>query len=149
MEVILLEKIANLGAMGDKVNVKPGYGRNFLIPQGKAAAATAENIAEYEARRAELEKAAAEALAAAEARRDQLNDLVITIASMAGEEGKLFGSVGTADIAHAITEAGVAVERNEVRLPEGAFRALGEYDVLIQLHTDVDATIKLQIEAEK
>jgi large subunit ribosomal protein L9 len=149
MEVILLEKIANLGAMGDKVNVKPGYGRNFLIPQGKAAAATAENIAEYEARRAELEKAAAEGLAAAEARRDQLADKVITIASMAGEEGKLFGSVGTADIAHAITEAGVSVERNEVRLPEGAFRAVGEYDVLIQLHTDVDATIKLQIEAEK
>jgi large subunit ribosomal protein L9 len=149
MEVILLEKIANLGTMGDKVNVKPGYGRNFLIPQGKAAAATAENIAEYEARRAELEKAAAEALAAAEARRDQLADKVITIASMAGEEGKLFGSVGTADIAHAITEAGVSVERNEVRLPEGAFRAVGEYDVLIQLHTDVDATIKLQIEAEK
>ena len=149
MEVILLEKIATLGAMGDKVNVKPGYGRNFLIPQGKAAAATAENIAEYEARRAELEKAAAEALAVAEARRDQLADKVITIASMAGEEGKLFGSVGTADIAHAITEAGVSVERNEVRLPEGAFRAVGEYDVLIQLHTDVDATIKLQIEAEK
>jgi large subunit ribosomal protein L9 len=149
MEVILLEKIANLGAMGDKVNVKPGYGRNFLIPQGKAAAATAENIAEYEARRAELEKAAAEALAVAEARRAQLADKVITIASMAGEEGKLFGSVGTADIAHAITEAGVSVERNEVRLPEGAFRAVGEYDVLIQLHTDVDATIKLQIEAEK
>jgi large subunit ribosomal protein L9 len=149
MEVILLEKIANLGAMGDKVNVKPGYGRNFLIPQGKAAAATAENIAEYEARRAELEKAAAEALAAAEARRDQLVDKVITIASMAGEEGKLFGSVGTADIAHALTEAGVAVERNDVRLPEGAFRAVGEYDVQIQLHTDVDATIKLLIEAEK
>jgi large subunit ribosomal protein L9 len=149
MEVILLEKIANLGAMGDKVNVKPGYGRNYLIPQGKAAAATVENIAEYEARRAELEQAAAEALAAAEARRGQLVDKVITIASMAGEEGKLFGSVGTADIAHAITEAGVPVERNEVRLPEGAFRSLGEHDVLIQLHTDVDVTIKLLIEAEK
>ena len=149
MEVILLEKIANLGAMGDKVNVKPGYGRNFLIPQGKAAAATAENIAEYEARRAELEKAAADALAAAEARRDQLVDKVITIASMAGEEGKLFGSVGTADIAHAITETGITVERNEVRLPEGAFRAVGEHDEQIQLHTDVDVTIKLLIEAEK
>ena len=149
MEVILLEKFANLGAMGDKVNVKPGYGRNFLIPQGKAAAATAENIAEYEARRAELEKAAADALAAAEARRDQLVDKVITIASMAGEEGKLFGSVGTADIAHAITETGITVERNEVRLPEGAFRAVGEHDVQIQLHTDVDVTIKLLIEAEK
>ena len=149
MEVILLEKISNLGAMGDKVNVNPGYGRNFLIPQGKAAAATAENIAEYEARRAELEKAAADALAAAEARRDQLVDKVITIASMAGEEGKLFGSVGTADIAHAITETGITVERNEVRLPEGAFRAVGEHDVQIQLHTDVDVTIKLLIEAEK
>lgn len=149
MEVILLEKIANLGAMGDKVNVKPGYGRNYLIPKGKAAAATAENIAEYEARRAELEQAAAEALSAAEARREQLLEKVITIASMAGEEGKLFGSVGTADIAQAITEAGVEVERNEVRLPEGAFRTLGEHDVLIQLHTDVDVTIKLQIEAEK
>jgi large subunit ribosomal protein L9 len=149
MEIILLERIANLGDMGDKVTVKPGYGRNYLIPQGKAAAATAENIAEYEARRAELEKAAADAQAAAEARRDQLVDKVITVTSLAGEEGKLFGSVGTADIAHAITEAGVAVERHEVRLPEGAFRVLGEHDVQIQLHTDVDVTIKLLIEAEK
>ncbi|MCG6900063.1 MAG: 50S ribosomal protein L9 [Gammaproteobacteria bacterium] len=149
MEIILLEKIANLGAMGDKVHVKPGYGRNYLIPQGKAAAATAENIAEYEARRAELEKASADALAAAQARRDQLLDKVITITSLAGEEGKLFGSVGTADIAHALTESGIPVERHEVRLPEGAFRMVGEHDVLIQLHTDVDVTIKLRIEAEK
>ena len=148
MEIILLEKIANLGAMGDKVNVKPGYGRNYLIPQGKAAAATPENIADYEARRAELEKASADALTAANARREELLDKVITIASHAGEEGKLFGSVGTADIAHALTESGTAVERHEVRLPEGAFRMVGEYDVLLQLHTDVDATIKLLIEAD-
>ena len=148
MEIILLEKIANLGAMGDKVNVKPGYGRNYLIPQGKAAAATAENIAEYESRRAELEMASADALTAAQARRDQLLDTVIRIASHAGEEGKLFGSVGTADIAHALTEIGVTVERHEVRLPEGAFRMVGEHDVLVQLHTDVDVTIKLLIEAD-
>jgi len=149
MEIILLEKIANLGSMGDKVKVKPGYGRNYLIPQGKAAAATPENIAEYEARRAELEKSSAEALAAAQAQHDQLLGKVITITSLAGEEGKLFGSVGTADIAHALTEIGVTIERQQVRLPEGAFRVLGEHDVLIQLHTDVDVTIKLLIEAEK
>jgi len=149
MEIILLEKIANLGSMGDKVKVKPGYGRNYLIPQGKAAAATPENIAVYEARRAELEKASAEALAAAQAQRDQLLGKVITITSLAGEEGKLFGSVGTADIAHALTEIGVTIERQQIRLPEGAFRVLGEHDVLIQLHTDVDVTIKLMIEAEK
>ena len=148
MEIILLEKIANLGAMGEKVNVKPGYGRNFLIPQGKAAPATAENIAEYEARRADLEKAAGEALAAAEVRRDALLEKVITIVSKAGEEGKLFGSVGTADIAGIITEQFVAVERNEVRLPDGAFRTLGEHDVQIQLHTDVIVAVKLVIEAE-
>jgi len=148
MEIILLEKIANLGAMGDKVNVKPGYGRNYLIPQGKAAAATAENVAEYKSRRAELEMASADALTAAQARRDQLLDTVIRIASHAGEEGKLFGSVGTADIAHALTEGGVTVERHEVRLPEGAFRMVGEHDVLVQLHTDVDVTIKLLIEAD-
>ena len=148
MEIILLEKIANLGAMGEKVNVKPGYGRNYLIPQGKAAAATPENIADYEARRAELEKASADALTAALARREELLGKVITITSHAGEEGKLFGSVGTADIAHALTEGGTAVERHEVRLPEGAFRMVGEYDVLLQLHADVDATIKLLIEAD-
>ena len=148
MEIILLEKIENLGAMGDRVNVKPGYGRNFLIPKGKAAPATEENIAEFEARRAEFEKAAAEALAAAEARRDQLADLTVTISGKAGDEGKLFGSVGTADIAEAITESGVTVERNEVRLPTGAFRQIGEYDVQLHLHTDVDATVKLVIAAE-
>ena len=148
MEIILLEKIENLGAMGDRANVKPGYGRNFLIPKGKAAPATEANIAEFESRRAELEKQAAEVLAAAEARRDQLADLTVTITSKAGDEGKLFGSVGTADIAAAITEGGVAVERTEVRLPTGAFRQVGEYDVQLHLHSDVDATIKLVIAPE-
>ena len=148
MEIILLEKIGNLGAMGEKDNVKPGYGRNFLVPQGKAAPATAENIAEYEARRADLEKAAADALAAAEARRDVLLDKVITIASKAGDEGKLFGSIGTADISSVISEQIVAVERNEVRLPDGAFRTVGEHDVQIQLHTDINVVVKLIIEAE-
>ena len=148
MEIILLEKIANLGNMGEKVNVKPGYGRNYLIPQGKAAAATAGNIAEYEARRVELEKASADAMTAAQARREELLEKVVTITSHAGEEGKLFGSVGTADIARALTDSGVVVERHEVRLPEGAFRVVGEHEVLIQLHTDVDVTIKLLIEAD-
>ena len=148
MEIILLEKIANLGNMGEKVNVKPGYGRNYLIPQGKAAAATAGNIAEYEARRVELEKASADAMTAAQARREELLEKVVTIASHAGEEGKLFGSVGTADIAQALTDSGTAVERHEVRLPEGAFRVVGEHEVLVQLHTDVDVTIKLLIEAD-
>ena len=148
MEVILLEKIENLGNLGDRVNVKPGFGRNYLLPQGKAAPATAENIAEFEARRAELEKAAAEALALAESRRDSLTDMVVTISAKAGEEGKLFGSVGTSDIADAIIAAGVEVERNEIRLPEGAFRQTGEYDVDLHLHSDVNVNVKLVIEAE-
>ena len=148
MEIILLEKIANLGVMGEKVNVKSGYGRNYLIPQGKATPATADNIAEYEARRADLEKAAAEVLAAAEVRRDALLEKVITIVSKAGDEGKLFGSIGTADIASVISEQLIPVERNEVRLPDGAFRATGEHDVQIQLHTDVNVAVKLIIEAE-
>jgi len=148
MEIILLEKIENLGAMGDKVIVSPGYGRNYLVPQGKAKAATAENIAEFEARRAELEQAAAEALAAAEARRDQIDGKTVEIVAKAGDEGKLFGSIGTADIADAIKATGVEIERNEIRLPEGAFRQVGEYDVVLHLHTDVDATIKLVVSAE-
>jgi len=148
MEIILLEKIENLGAMGDRVNVRSGYGRNYLIPKGKAAPATEANIAEFEARRAELEKAAAEALAAAEARRDQLADITVTIASKAGDEGKLFGSVGTSDIAAAIAERGVEVERHEVRLPTGPFRQVGEYEVQLHLHSDVDASIRLVITAE-
>jgi len=148
MEVILLEKVENLGNLGDRVNVKPGYGRNFLIPGGKATPATEEHIKAFEARRAELEKAAADSLAAAEARREQLAELSITIQARAGEEGKLFGSVGTADIAEAVTAAGVTLERHEVRLPEGAYRQLGEYAVQIHLHTDVNTEIALTIEAE-
>jgi len=148
MEVILLEKVENLGSLGDRVNVKPGYGRNFLIPSGKATPATEEHIKAFEARRAELEKTAADALSEAEARRDRLADMTITIKAKAGEEGKLFGSIGTADIAAAIVADGVKVERSEVRLPEGAFRQLGEYRVLIHLHTDVNTELTLLIDEE-
>ena len=148
MEVILLEKVENLGSLGDRVNVKPGYGRNFLIPSGKATPATEEHIKAFEERRAELEKAAAGAQAMAEARRDELAGMSITIQAKAGDEGKLFGSVGTADIAAAIVAAGVEVERSEVRLPEGAFRQVGEYSVPVHLHTDVNTEITLVIEAE-
>ena len=148
MEVILLEKVENLGSLGDRVNVKPGYGRNFLIPSGKATPATEEHIKAFEARRAELETAAADSLADAEARREKLADMAVTVQARAGEEGKLFGSVGTTDIAEAITAAGVAVERSEVRLPEGAFRQLGEFAVQIHPHSDVNTEITLTIEAE-
>jgi len=148
MEIILLEKISNLGAMGDRVKVKPGYGRNYLVPKGKAKPATPENIAAFEVMRAELEKASAAALAVAEGRRDSLAGMQVTIAAKAGDEGKLFGSVGTTDISDAITAAGVRVERHEVRLPNGVFRQVGEYDVQLHLHSDVDATIKLIITAE-
>ena len=148
MEVILLEKVENLGSLGDRVHVKPGYGRNFLIPSGKATPATEEHIKAFEARRAELEKTAAEALSEAEARRDRLGDMVITIKAKAGDEGKLFGSIGTADIAAAIVAEGVEVERSEVRLPEGAFRQLGEYKIQLHLHTDVNTELTLVIDSE-
>ncbi|MBZ0073025.1 MAG: 50S ribosomal protein L9 [Thiohalobacteraceae bacterium] len=145
MQVILLEKVENLGNLGDQVRVRSGYGRNFLIPKGKATPATPDNIARFEARRAELEKTAAEALAAAAARKAGLEGMRVTIAAKAGDEGKLFGSIGTTDIAHAVTEAGQVVERHEVRLPEGPFRTLGEFEVELHLHTDLDATITLVI----
>jgi large subunit ribosomal protein L9 len=149
MDVILLEKVENLGVLGDKVNVKSGYGRNYLIPSGKAVAATKENLEAFEARRAELEKNAAEALAAAEARKAQLEALeVVSIARKAGDEGRLFGSVGTADIAEAVTAAGVELAKREVRLPEGPFHAIGEFEIQVHLHTDVDAVINLAIVAE-
>jgi large subunit ribosomal protein L9 len=148
MDVILLTKVENLGDLGDRVKVRPGYGRNYLIPTGRATAATAENIARFEAQRAELEKAAAEALTGAQARREQLQDLSVTISARAGEEGKLFGSVGTADIADAITQAGVEVKKHEVRLPSGALRQAGEFEVEIHLHTDVDATVKVNVVPE-
>ena len=148
MEVILLEKIANLGNLGDKVAIKAGYGRNFLIPQGKAVAATTTKIAEFEARRAELEKLAAEKLTAAQARADAVSKLQILIEQKAGEEGKLFGSVGTQNIADAITSAGVAIERHEVRLPDGVIRHVGEYDIAITLHTDVVVTLPVKVAPE-
>jgi len=148
MQVILLEKIRRLGELGDTVKVKSGYGRNFLIPQGKAVSATEANKKFFEQRRAELEKKQAEVLAAAQARAEKLAALTVTIASKAGDEGKLFGSVGTRDIAEAVTKAGVAVEKAEVRLPNGALRMVGEYDIAIALHSEVAATVKVAVVAE-
>jgi len=145
MEVILLEKITNLGNLGDKVSVKNGFARNFLLPKGKATAATAENVAAFEARRAELERLAAEKKASAVARADHLNELEITITATAGDEGKLFGSIGTADIAEALTAAGLEVAKSEVRLPNGTIRQTGEYEVALHLHTDVEASIRLVV----
>ena len=148
MNVILLEKVHNLGNLGETVAVKAGFGRNFLIPKGMAVPATPDNIAKFEARRAELEQTAAEKLSAAESRREALANVAVTIAHKAGDEGKLFGSVGTAEIARAITEAGVAVEKREVRMPEGAIRQIGEYDIDIELHGDVVTPVKVSIVAE-
>lgn len=148
MEVILLEKIANLGNLGDKVVIKSGYGRNYLIPYGKAVAATATKIAEFEARRAELEKAAAEKLSAAQSRANALSKLQVVITHKAGDEGKLFGSVGTQNIADAITEAGVLVEKHEIRLPQGVIRQIGEYQIDIVCHTDVVVKMPIKIAAE-
>lgn len=148
MEVILLEKIANLGNLGDKVSIKAGYGRNYLIPQGKAAMATAAKIKEFEERRAELEKQAAEKLAAATARGEALSKLSVTIAHKTGDEGRLFGSVGTQTIAEAVTAAGVKVEKSEVRMPHGVIRQIGEYDIAFHLHTDVEVTLPIKIVSE-
>lgn len=145
MEVILFEKIDRLGGIGDLVNVKAGFARNFLIPQGKAKVATEKNKAEIESRRAEFEKLAADALAAAEKRRDQIEKLAINITAKSGTEGKLFGSIGNTDIAAAITEAGVEVEKREVRLPEGPIRQAGEYEITLHLHTDVNAIAKVTV----
>lgn len=150
MEVILLEKVENLGNLGDKVAVKPGYGRNYLIPSGKAAAATARNLVKFEERRAELEKTGAEALQAAQARAEVLRNLaMVTINSKAGEEGKLFGSVGTTDISQGFTDAGVPVGKHELRLPNGPLRHLGEHEITIHLHTDVNVTVKVMVAAEE
>jgi len=148
MEIILLEKVENLGNLGDKVNVKPGYGRNYLIPGGKATAATEANIAEFEKRRAELEKAAAETLETAQARIEALSGLNITITAKAGDEGKLFGSIGNIDIAEAVNAAGVAVEKREIRMPEGPLRHVGEFEVGFHLHTDVNTSITVTVVAE-
>jgi large subunit ribosomal protein L9 len=148
VEVILLEKIRNLGALGDKVKVKSGYGRNFLVPKGKAVYATAGNIEKFEARRAELEKAAAEGLQAAQVRLQALTALgAITITAKAGDEGKLFGSIGVRDIAEAINTAGFAIEKSEIHLPSGVLRQAGEYDIEVELHNDVTKVVKLVIAA--
>lgn len=149
MEVILLEKIRKLGELGDQVKVKPGYGRNFLVPQGKAVPATAENIEKFEARRAELEKTQADVLAAATARAEKLNGLSITLTRKAGTEGKLYGSVGPMDIAEAVTAAGVELSKKEVTLPEGPLRHTGDFEVLAHLHADVEAVINVQVVAEE
>ncbi len=149
MEVILLENIGNLGGLGDKVTVKAGFGRNYLIPQGKAVPATDANVAEFEARRAELERAAAEALTAAQTRAESFAGLgVVTIAANAGEEGKLFGSIGTRDIAEAITAAGCEVDKAEIRLPDGALREIGEYSVALQVHPEVMTDVTVAVVPE-
>ncbi|MGB1197578.1 MAG: 50S ribosomal protein L9 [Thalassotalea sp.] len=149
MEVILLDKIAKLGGLGDKVTVKSGYARNFLLPQGKAVFASKANVEHFESRRADLEKQLAAALSAAEAQAAKIVELAeITIASTAGDEGKLFGSIGTKDIADAITEAGVEVAKAQVRMPLGTIRETGEFDIVIHLHNDVDTSIKVVVIAE-
>lgn len=148
MQVILLEKVANLGDLGDQVKVRNGYGRNFLIPQKKAVPATKTNIEMFEARRAELEKAAADALAAAQARAAQIQAVgSVKLARNAGDEGKLFGSVGPVDIAEALTNAGVKVEKREVILPEGPIHTLGEFVVHVRVHTDVVQDVTVVVEA--
>ena len=149
MEVILLQKVANLGNIGDRVKVKSGYGRNFLLPTGKATVATAANIAKFEVIRADLEKKAAAELTSASARAEALKEFRLELKAKAGNEGKLFGSVGTADIADALSAAGHAIERAEVRLPEGPIRLVGEHAVTLHLHADVDVQITVAISAEE
>ncbi len=149
MEVILLEQVENLGGIGDKVKVKPGYGRNYLIPQGKATPATPDNVAAFEARRAELEAKAATELAEAKQRAEKVAELKLVMRVKAGSEGKLFGSIGTIDIADAASAAGVELARSEIRLPEGPIRVIGEHTVEIHLHTDVNVEVPVVVEAEE
>jgi len=149
MDVILLDKVANLGNLGDRVKVRSGYARNFLLPKGKATLATASNVARFEARRAELEKAANDALAAAQGRAAKFESFKLTITAKAGSEGKLFGSIGTADIAEAASKAGQALERSEVRLPNGPLRTVGEHVVSVHLHTDINLDLPIVIAAEE
>ena len=148
MNVILLEKIGNLGDLGDEVSVKPGFARNYLLPQGKAVTADDENRTVFEGRRAELEASANEKLAEANTRAEKLADKELSIAVKSGEEGRLYGSVGTQNIADALTAEGIPVERSEIRMPEGVIRVLGEYGIAIQLHTDVTAQIKVVVVPE-
>jgi large subunit ribosomal protein L9 len=149
MEVILFEKIDRLGNIGDLVNVKSGFARNFLLPQGKAKVANDANKAEIETRRAEFEKLAAETLAVAEKQREQIEALSIEITAKSGTEGKLFGSIGNIDITAALAEAGVEIEKRAVRLPDGPIRQAGEYEITLHLHTDVDAVVKVTIIGEE
>ena len=149
MEVILLQKIANLGNIGDRVKVKPGFGRNYLLPGGKATLATPENIAKFETRRAELEAKAATELASARERAAALEGFTLSITAKAGTEGKLFGSIGTSDIAEACAKAGHAIERSEVRLPNGPIRTVGEHTISLHLHSDIDVPVVLTIVAEE
>ena len=149
MDVILLQKVANLGNIGDRVKVRSGFGRNFLLPQGKATLATPENIARFEARRAELERLAREHLQSAGDRAAAIKDFKLTIHAKAGTEGKLFGSIGTSDIAEACTRDGFRIERSEVRLPTGPLRMLGEHVVNLHLHADVDVPLHVSIVAEE
>ena len=148
MNVILLEKIGNLGDLGDEVSVKPGFARNYLLPQGKAVTADDENRTIFEGRRAELEASANEKLTEANTRAEKLADKELSIAVKSGEEGRLYGSVGTQNIADALTAEGIPVERSEIRMPEGVIRVLGEYEIAIQLHTDVTAQIKVVVVPE-
>ncbi|MDO4895573.1 50S ribosomal protein L9 [Moraxella sp.] len=148
MQVILLQRVVNLGKLGETVDVKAGYGRNYLIPQGKALPATEANIAKFEARRAELEALEAKELEAARNRADSLADVNVIMRAKSGDEGKLFGSIGARDIAEALTKSGLAVDRSEVKMPEGAFRQVGEYKVTIQLHHDISADILVTILSE-
>ena len=149
MEVILLEKVANVGNIGDRVKVRSGFGRNFLLPQGKATLATPGNVAKFEARRAELERLAGEQLQSAEQRVAGLKEFHLTITAKAGTEGKLFGSIGTSDIAEACTRAGFAVARSEVRLPHGPLRTVGEHTVELHLHADVNVELPVTLVAEE
>ena len=148
MEVILLDKIGKLGDLGDKVTVKPGYGRNYLVPYGLAVPATKENVEAFEVQRAELEAQAAERRNEAENRAEQLNDIELSLVAKAGDEGKLFGSIGPRDLADALYQAGIEVAKSEVRMPEGPIRATGEYDIQLHLHAEVDATIRVVVVAE-
>lgn len=149
MDVILLTKVANLGNIGDRVKVKSGYGRNFLLPQGKATLATPANVAKFEARRAELEKIAHDQLAEAEARAAALKDFTLRMSAKAGSEGKLFGSIGTTDIAEACSAQGHKVARSEVRLPNGPIRMVGDHQVVLHLHTDIDVQLPVTVVAEE
>ena len=149
MEVILLQKVANLGNIGDRVKVRSGYGRNYLLPGGKATLATPDNVARFEARRAELERAAHEHFASAEQRAAALKEFKLNITAKAGTEGKLFGSIGTADIAEAATRDGQKIERSEVRLPSGPLRTVGEHVVSVHLHADIDVPLHITIVAEE